>query len=196
MEHSEEIQKQILKASWARFCHYGFAKTTMAEIAGDCEMSAANIYRFFDGKKAILAELARKLFRKKEAELSKLVKQDMASSLEKLHAFMLMEIDITHDQMANQPKISESVDFIQNERPELIQEHKGKIIALIGTIIKEGQQAGEFRQSDPRKTAEAIIAATAIFHAPFFMVCKTKEELRYLCEQVIALLGTGLLNRS
>ena len=35
----DDVQEQILAAAEARFCRYGFGKTTMAEIARDCDMS-------------------------------------------------------------------------------------------------------------------------------------------------------------
>ena len=37
----DEIKNQILDAAFARFGQYGLGKTTMAEIAKDCDMSAA-----------------------------------------------------------------------------------------------------------------------------------------------------------
>lgn len=196
MENADDTKKRILQASRARFCHYGFTKTTMAEIAGDCEMSAANIYRFFKGKKTILAELTRNIFREKEATLSTLVRQDETSSLNKLHNFMIMEIELTHERMANQPKISESIDIIQHEQPELIYEHRDITIGLIKIIVIEGQQSQEFSSGDPTDKAEAIFAATVLFHSPFFLALKTKTELLNLCDQVIALLGTGLLQQN
>ena len=62
MEHAkdhfpEEIQQRILHAAEERFQQYGYNKTTMAEIARDCDMSAANLYRYFENKLAIGAAL-------------------------------------------------------------------------------------------------------------------------------------------
>ncbi|HEX9647355.1 MAG TPA: helix-turn-helix domain-containing protein, partial [Alphaproteobacteria bacterium] len=54
-EPADAVRAQILRAAQARFARYGFNKTTMAEIAADCAMSAANIYRYFDGKGDIAA---------------------------------------------------------------------------------------------------------------------------------------------
>ena len=47
MKSRQEIAEQIIAAAEKRFFYYGFGKTTMAEIASDCDMSPANIYRFF-----------------------------------------------------------------------------------------------------------------------------------------------------
>ena len=50
----------ILDAAKQRILHYGYAKTTMAEIAADCKMSAGNLYRYFPSKadiiRAVVAE--------------------------------------------------------------------------------------------------------------------------------------------
>ncbi len=48
---AETPREKIMEAAMARFSYYGFGKTTMAEIAKDCGMSAANIYRFFENKR-------------------------------------------------------------------------------------------------------------------------------------------------
>jgi AcrR family transcriptional regulator len=45
-----DARLQILDAAHRRFSAYGFGKTTMAEIADDVGMSAANLYRYFENK--------------------------------------------------------------------------------------------------------------------------------------------------
>ena len=54
----DKIRQDILEAAEARFKLYGYNKTTMSEIAKDCDMSAANLYRFFQNKLDIGANLA------------------------------------------------------------------------------------------------------------------------------------------
>ena len=46
-EPKEKIRQVILNKAFSRFGRYGFGKTTMAEIAKDCEMSPGNLYRYF-----------------------------------------------------------------------------------------------------------------------------------------------------
>ena len=50
-----DIRGLIVEAARVRFERYGFNKSTMAEIAGDCGMSAANLYRYFESKSEIAA---------------------------------------------------------------------------------------------------------------------------------------------
>ena len=51
-----------------RIKHYGYGKTTMAEIAADCDMSPGNIYRFFEAKIDIAEAMARKHYRRRARE--------------------------------------------------------------------------------------------------------------------------------
>ena len=63
---TRNTQEQIMDAAWQRFVLYGYGKTTMAEIAQDCSMSAANLYRFFKSKQDIGAALAGRCMTEKE----------------------------------------------------------------------------------------------------------------------------------
>ena len=47
----------ILDAAEARLLHFGYNKTTMAEIAEDAGMSAANLYRYFKNKQEIAVKM-------------------------------------------------------------------------------------------------------------------------------------------
>jgi AcrR family transcriptional regulator len=51
IQHSpgDQLSGKIVAAARARFQRYGYAKTSMQEIAADCGMSAANLYHYYDG---------------------------------------------------------------------------------------------------------------------------------------------------
>ena len=60
MSESDITREKIIVAARERFSHYGYPKTTIAELAEDCAMSPGNIYRFFKGKIDIAVEIARR----------------------------------------------------------------------------------------------------------------------------------------
>ena len=60
MSETQQIREKIMQAARARFAHYGYPKTTIADVAADCAMSPGNLYRFFKGKIDIAAEIARR----------------------------------------------------------------------------------------------------------------------------------------
>src|SRR5258707_12937766 len=51
VEH--ERREQIISAARDHFRHYGYSKTTVADLAKAIGLSTAYIYKFFDSKKAI-----------------------------------------------------------------------------------------------------------------------------------------------
>jgi len=57
-QSSDKVRLRILEAAAQRFTQFGYNKTTMAEVAQDCGMSAANLYRYFENKLDIGANLA------------------------------------------------------------------------------------------------------------------------------------------
>jgi AcrR family transcriptional regulator len=47
------LSKQIVEAAFEHFGHYGYEKTTVAELAKSIGFSKSYIYKFFDSKQAI-----------------------------------------------------------------------------------------------------------------------------------------------
>lgn len=55
--HIEARRSQILDAAWICFARNGYHRTTMQDIATEAEISAGAIYRYFDGKEAVLVAI-------------------------------------------------------------------------------------------------------------------------------------------
>ena len=47
------VREQIVAAAAEHFSHYGYAKTTVSDLAKSIGFSKAYIYKFFDSKQAI-----------------------------------------------------------------------------------------------------------------------------------------------
>src|SRR6201981_4190473 len=68
-EHVEpDTRERILVVTERLFRQIGYQKTTVADIAKELRMSPANVYRFFDSKKAIHESVARSLMGEVEIE--------------------------------------------------------------------------------------------------------------------------------
>ncbi len=167
----------------------------MAEIAEDCDMSAANIYRFFESKNDIVAEIASGCFRQIEDSLREIVHRQGLTAGERLETFILKMLHSTHDLYANQPKINESVEFITNERFDLITRHKEVKQSLIAEILAEGNRDGKFDMQDIVTTAELVLKATVFFYWPAFMNIYPLEKMEQIARGVVSLLVRGLEKR-
>ena len=80
--------KQILDAASRRFLHYGYKKTTMSEIANDCNMSTGNLYRYFPSKLDIAEMFVAVLRRDHVATLRKILEAPHKTPAEKLRELL------------------------------------------------------------------------------------------------------------
>ena len=191
----EQMREEILQAAFARFSQYGFGKTTMAEIAGDCQMSAANLYRFFASKQDIGVALAFQCLGEKEQRLRDVIQRPGITASERLLAFVLELFDYVHEQFDSRPRVNELVEAMAAERMEVIKAHTDQLRALLVVIMQQGQETGEFDIKDVTTAAETVMAATKMFHTPYFITWYKKDEFVHLARSVVDLLIRGLARR-
>ena len=73
-EHIEgDTRERILEVAERLFRQIGYLKTTVGDIAKELKMSPANVYRFFESKKAIHQAVARSLMGEVELEAQRIV---------------------------------------------------------------------------------------------------------------------------
>lgn len=182
----------ILQAAKNRFGHYGFKKTSMAEIAKDCNMSAANIYRHFGGKNDIIAALATNIFAEEERQLARLCTADFPDASSKLHSFFMEALVRSHHYVTEKPRMKEMVDYICQERVDLIQTNSDAKLEFIASILQEGINTHEFFIEDIEKTSMAIKSATVMFHTPLFFDLCSIDLLKSSCTNVVDILLTAI----
>src|SRR5947199_8852886 len=81
-------REKIIEAAKCRFSHFGYGKTTMAEVAGDCEMSPGNLYRFFPGKLDIAEAIGTEDYERHLAHLRKLAMAPGRNAQERLDVLL------------------------------------------------------------------------------------------------------------
>lgn len=191
----EKIRLEILEAAGGRFNQYGYNKTTMAEIAHDCQMSAANLYRFFENKLDIGATLACQCLDNKIAILSTIIEQTNISASERLHQFVMAMFDYTYSQWSEQQRMNEMVSAICHERMDIVDAHAHKKYALVLRLIEQGSASGEFQVDNPEQAADAILSATVMFDLPLVMPMCSREEFERRVKHVVDLILKGLMKR-
>ena len=189
---SEEVKIQILTAAAERFCVYGYGKTTMAEIAKDCHMSAANLYRFFKNKLDIGAELANSNLNDKLQRLKQVVSRQNISCSERLRMFVLTAFEHTYD-LADKPRINELVSTICDERHDIIEHHIKDKQFLLTQLLTEAKARGEFPGiGEPSVYADTILCTTKMFELPMLMGMYDKDIFIDKVNNVVDLLLSGL----
>jgi AcrR family transcriptional regulator len=193
-EAKEGIKSQILCKSENRFSHYGFNKTTMAEIAKDCDMSAANLYRYFENKEEIAVHIVEQCMQEKEKIFRSVVQMSGLSTAEMLEKIVLEELNYLCCQVSEKTKISELVQYISTHRIDILDAHCGRKKALIAEIMAKGNASGEFQITDIVAAAETFITATVRFWMLplFFMLNEPVEKVKEQAKNVVSQLVNGL----
>lgn len=196
-EDIEAVRGRILDAAGERFRQYGFGKTTMAEIAGDCGMSAANLYRYFENKEDIGAAMACQCLTQKAEVLMAVVRDTSLTPSGKIEAYFVTNLRYTHGQWAERPRMNELVDHICHKRVDLVDDYLSKHRAMLKTILQEGIDAGEFEPCDVDEVAEALKASMFMFDYPNAMnACRIPlEAFEHKARGVARLVLSGLRKR-
>jgi AcrR family transcriptional regulator len=185
----------ILDAAQSRLLEFGYHKTTMAEIASDCGMSAANLYRYFANKEEIAAECATRCMNERLERLRPIVEDSSTSADDKLLAYALMLIDDSHALAGPDSKIGELVATITQQRPGLVHEKLAIHHRFLAAILEQGRATGEFDYDDAETTARDIHTVLTLFDVPLFVGLHERAEFERRAHGVVRIVLDGLRPR-
>jgi AcrR family transcriptional regulator len=192
MAERDAVRDQIIEAAKKRFWHYGYAKTTMAEVAADCSMSPGNLYRFFPGKLDIAEAIATTEFEQHYEQVRKMMATPHRSARERLSDYFFEELRHTYNVLEKSPRVYEMATVIAHERPQ----YSNRIFAiqrkLLIELLEDGERAGEFRVTDKEFTAEMMQSATMKFRYPQLWSKLPLPKLERELDGVLKLLVDGL----
>jgi AcrR family transcriptional regulator len=174
-EHIEhDTRERILVVAERLFREIGYQKTTVADIAKVLRMSPANVYRFFDSKKAIHEGVARTLMGEVEAAAQAIAaKHESAAS--RLRELMTTIHRMNSERYIGECKLHEMVEVAMEESWEVCVAHMLLITETIGKVIGEGAASGEFEAPDvPLAAMCASTAMMRFFHPQMIAQCATK----------------------
>ncbi len=192
---TSEVRVRILEAARQRFQRFGYNKTTMAEVAEDCQMSAANLYRYFENKQAIGAQLASQCLGETTEKLQQVLADKHLKSAQRLQDFVLAVLKDTYERWSKMPQINELVQMILTERQDVIQCFNDAKRDLLVTLLEDANRTGEFDVAEPVVTAESILTAIKMFSVPIFMGVYPLEVFERNAINVTQLMLRGLLRR-
>ena len=182
---------KILTEAERLFRHYGYSKTTMSDIADGCDMSAANLYRFFPSKLALVEAICSRITSESERLLYEIVRADAPASV-RLERFIKQMHQHTLENLLDHRKVHEMVVVAMEEQWHAVRAHLDRIALYIGEIIKDGIAAGEFRQQDVQRAAKCVHSAMACLCHPMIVAQKLDDEERSTPHEMAALIIRAL----
>jgi len=162
---NDRLRALIVAAARPRFKRFGYAKTAMQEIAEDCRMSAANLYRYYDGKLEIGAAVAAAEQAALFAEGDRSCAAAPPDVTLRLAALFHAIIDATQQQMKAAPLLFELRLTVWRERPELRRHFLAEIERRILTAFAVDPRF----DACPAERAESLGRLVLVASAPFVM---------------------------
>ncbi len=196
MEDKTATRDRILMAASVRIMHYGYGKTTMAEIAADCGMSPGNIYRFFEAKIDIAEAMARKHYAEEQAQLAAIARRKDRPVDWRLKEVFLARLRAGYEMVNKNAKILEVAEVLARERPLFSNQNLAAERVFLSAVLQEGVEAGVFGAMDAEFTAEMMQAALMKFSVPQMYSQLTLPRLERELEGVMSLLMSGLYARA
>lgn len=166
-EHA--VRDQIVEAAHEYFGHYGYAKTTVSDLARAIGFSKAYIYRFFESKQAIGEAIVGECVDEIFATTREAVESGRDAN-DKLRKFAKTVTSATMEVAFNDRKIYEVATQASSENWPPVQAYVERLQALLEDILKEGRETGQFERKTPiDETCRAIYYALLVFNDPVFL---------------------------
>jgi len=195
MEIDPQIREQILDAAEGRFRHYGFGKTTMAEIASDCTMSAGNLYRYFESKDEIGVSIARRCMMALDGICREIAERSDIGPLVKLET-MIREMSAENRRRFEvDTKLDELVNHMHDKRHETVQLFLDRLVRHIARVLEDGVREGEISAEDPYETALDILHAGKSVVEPAAIMRMSEQEFERRMNGVTRLIIEGVRAR-
>lgn len=150
-------------------------------------MSAANVYRFFPSKSALMEAICGRLIADLERKMLEIVRMPIPAS-ERLTIFIQEIHRHTLENLLDHRKVHEMVVVAMEEQWLAIRNHIDRIATYLAELIKDGIALGEFPPKDVERTAKAVHSAIACFCHPVMVAQKLDDESRVTPEEMAAFL--------
>ena len=194
-DHIEaDTRERILVVAERLFREIGYQKTTVADIAKLLRMSPANVYRFFDSKKAINEGVARQLMGGVE-EAAHRIAAGHEPAAQRLRELLTSIHRMNCERYVGDSKLHEMVAIAMEESWDVCVAHMERITGTIGEVIADGAANGEFHAPDvPLAAMCACSAMMRFFHPQMIAQCADKPGPTL--DQMIDFILAGLAPRS
>ena len=175
-DHIEpDTRERILVVAERLFREIGYQKTTVADIAKVLRMSPANVYRFFDSKKAIHEGVARSLMSEVEDAAQAIATTPGRPAADRLRELITSIHRMNSERYVGDSKLHEMVAIAMEEDWEVCNAHIMLITQTMGSVIAQGVASGEFEVANLEEAALCCCTGMIrFFHPQMIAQCANK----------------------
>lgn len=142
------VRDQIIDAADEYFSRFGYAKTTVADLARAIGFSKAYIYKFFDSKQAIGEAICARCL----AGQLQVVERAVGAAKgphERLRAFFRAISEESRTQFFNDRQLYDIVAHSCAERWASSQAYVSRLLEMLTALLQEGRESGAFERKTP-----------------------------------------------
>jgi AcrR family transcriptional regulator len=183
-----EVRDQIVAAATEHFSRYGYAKTTVSDLAKAISFSKAYIYKFFESKQAIGEMICAGCLSQIEAEVRAAV-AEVEHPPEKLRRMFKALVESGLRLFFQDRKLYEIAASAATENWQAARAYDARIRELLQDILQQGRQSGDFERKTPLD--EAVMAIHLVMR-PYLNPLLLQHGLDYT-DQAPALLSSLIL---
>ena len=190
-------REQILRAAEQLFLHYGFAKTTVADIARQAAVAVGSVYLEFASKDAIVAEFSICRYQTVLQALHAIVHggDPTLPCAQRLSQFFAHRLQAFASLAAQGQHACELVACTSEAVNASYQRYAVEELALVQALLQTGTDREEFAAlNNLQLTARALVRAYATY-APPWGGAKIPGDIQTLLAAQDALVLAGLLQR-
>ncbi|CAM3943564.1 TetR/AcrR family transcriptional regulator [Bordetella muralis] len=164
-----DIRDQIVAAANKHFGHFGYAKTTVSDLAKAIGFSKAYIYKFFDSKQAIGEAICSQCLGTVLASVHTSVAEGK-SATDKFRRLFQTLVARTSELFFNDRQLYEVAAYSSSEGWQSSRNYEEQIRGILLEILREGRESGEFERKTPLdETARAIFLVMQPFVKPLLL---------------------------
>jgi AcrR family transcriptional regulator len=150
---------RILAAAEDAFRVVGYQKTTVADLAKTLRMSPANVYRFFESKKAIHEAVMKRLMDDTERRVALAAFAPGTDAAQRIADVITVMHDACVERCNANPRLHEMVEAAITESWNVCRAHVDQIGSVFERLVRDGVEAGDFEVRDPAIAAACIHTA-------------------------------------
>lgn len=185
-------KETLLKIAGKTFSRYGFAKTSMDEIAKSARKAKGSLYYHFESKDMLFKEVVAGELNFLKDELAVIFQMHDKCTVEVLKAYMLKRMQILKASINYQetlrPEFYEFYEFLMDVKTDMDTWEKGQIEALLTRGLKNGELDLPGTVS---VYAEVLVMLLKGLETPFFLQ-GGYDRLEAHFDNLIAVISKGI----
>jgi AcrR family transcriptional regulator len=161
----DDTRARIMATAEALFRRIGFAKTAVADIAAELNMSPANVYRFFPSKNAIVEAICQRCLAEVEDKAWAEARASGPAG-DRIERLILEILRFHKENFLTEQRVNDLVVAAIELSWDAIRAHKEVMRTAVEAIVRDGIAAGEFEPVEPAETAHLILCSLVGFTHP------------------------------